>query len=382
MKKVLVLVFSDLNYDARVSRQVNWLKEKYEVTVASFGVKNEDEQFIKLEPQPLKLIRKAVIAFLLLSRFYRSAYYLLYPYKHLYKKLKERPDIIVANDLETLPLAIQMASKFSPRCKVYFDAHEYSPRQFEDKLWFKLFFQKFNYHLCRKYLSGIDGMSTVSPGLASEYNREFGVSPTLILNAPEYHHVELKETSLPVRLIHHGGATISRKIENMIKMMDYLGDNYQLDLMLVVPPRASAATKEYYNRLKDLSKNNAAVNFIDPVKQDEVIDTIKNYDIGIYILEPINFNHKHAVPNKLLDFIQARLAVAISPSPDMKKIIEMYDCGVVAKDFEPESLAKVIKELTIERLAELKTNSDKAAKELNADKFKSTFLKDLDQLIS
>ena len=53
----------------------------------------------------------------------------------------------------------------------------------------------------------------------------------------------------------------------------------------------------------------------------EIVDTIAEYDIGLFILSPINFNYYHALPNKLFEFIQARLAIAVSPSPEMARIV-------------------------------------------------------------
>jgi hypothetical protein len=51
----------------------------------------------------------------------------------------------------------------------------------------------------------------------------------------------------------------------------------------------------------------------------------------------------------------------------MRKIIEKFDCGIISKDFDPISLARELNRLTPEELMRLKTNSDKAAQELNAE---------------
>ncbi len=51
----------------------------------------------------------------------------------------------------------------------------------------------------------------------------------------------------------------------------------------------------------------------------EISDTISKYDIGLYMLQPNTFNQKWHCLIKFLNFIQARLAIAIWPSQEMVK---------------------------------------------------------------
>ena len=77
-----------------------------------------------------------------------------------------------------------------------------------------------------------------------------------------------------------------------------------------------------------------------------IVDTIAQYDIGLFLLSPANFNYYHALPNKLFEFVQARLAVAIGPSPEMARIVNDHDLGIVAPDFEPTTMAAHLNALT------------------------------------
>ena len=52
---------------------------------------------------------------------------------------------------------------------------------------------------------------------------------------------------------------------------------------------------------------------------------------------PINFNNKLALPNKLFDYVQARLGVLIGPSPEMVHYVEEYDLGEVAARLRPSA---------------------------------------------
>jgi len=165
-----------------------------------------------------------------------------------------------------------------------------------------------------------------------------------------------------IRLIHHGGAIKTRKLELMIEMMKFLTpDKYELTFMLV------KSDLDYYNYLIQISKRYGNIKFIEPVCFSEITNTLNNYDIGIYILRPESYNDKYALPNKFFEFIQGRLAIAICPSIEMVRIIDRYNLGVYSKDFTPKSLAEAIAQLTNEKIMEYKENSEKYAKELSAE---------------
>ena len=92
-----------------------------------------------------------------------------------------------------------------------------------------------------------------------------------------------------------------------------------------------------------------------------------HYDVGLYLAHPGNFNIEYMLPNKLFEFIQARLAIAIGPSIEMRKIVEQYQCGIVSQEFSPHSLAKELNHLTTQKLNFFKQNAHLAALKLNAD---------------
>ena len=86
------------------------------------------------------------------------------------------------------------------------------------------------------------------------------------------------------------------------------------------------------------------------------------------------------MPNKFFDFIQARLAIAVGPTPEMAALVHQYKIGVVSSDFSPERLAQQLNSLTQQQLADFKQNSVYAAKELNAE-FNSARLNELVEFV-
>lgn len=380
MAKALVIVFSNFRNDARVRRQVNWLKKRFQTTVVCFDADDvEGVTFVRVAQTSLTLWRKALLGAALLLRRFQAAYSLFHDYGHVVDALKkENFDLIIANDVDALPLAFDI--KTSGR--VIFDAHEYAPRHFENKMTWRLFFQPFNIYLCRRYIPRVDAMLTVGKGLADEYAKNFPVSPVIITNAAVYHDIPPGQNdSGVIRLIHHGIANQSRRLELMIEMMGYLDDRFSLDMMLMTSDYASSKTKSYIEQLKEQVSGDSRIRILPSVQSSEVVRTINSYDIGVFLIPPVNFNYANTLPNKLFDFIQARLGVAIGPTPEMAKIVRTYELGVVSESFEAKALADKLKPLTREQVNNFKANSARAARELNAETNEKIFNQLLDSLL-
>ena len=261
------------------------------------------------------------------------------------------------NDLIALPFAF----KIRERAKIYFDAHEYYPREFEDVLIWRLLFSRHIDKLCREYLPKVDAMTTVCESRAKEYEKNYGVRLKVITNAAPYKSLEPSQVSEPIKMVHHGGAIPSRKIELMIEMMRYLDGRFSFDLYLI------PTNKRYFKKLRKLGEKSPRVRVMPPIPYEKLIEKLNFYDIGVYILPPVSFNNLYTLPNKLFEFIQARLCIAIGPTPDMSEIVRRYNLGVIGDDFSPGSLAEKIKALSPEDIMYYKRQSHRWAKKLSAE---------------
>lgn len=367
-KKVLIICFSRLHRDPRILRQISWLKETYEITTLGYSNSNvAGVRHIQFDPE---INRSIFIKFKRIAQFaaknYESFYWNASMKKLLEKTAAEKFDFIIANDIETLPLAVKLAEN---KAKVIFDAHEYAALEHEESFKFRLLNQQFVKYLNEKYIPKAAAAVTVCHGIADlfekNYDKKFGV----ITNASEFQEIKPSPVNpQKIRLIYHGGAITGRRLENQIRMMDFLDEKYELNLMLL-------GDDKYIEKLKNIAQPNKNIKFLPPVAFNEIASFTNQFDVGIYSLAPTNTNNRLALPNKLFEYIQARLAIAISPSPEMRRVVEEYDLGVVAKDFAPKSLAKVIGELSAEKIGFYKKNADRHAFELSAEKNKEIYLK-------
>jgi len=365
---VLVISFTDLGRDPRVKRQIDALRTAYTVIAAGTGDPGTPGvRFIACARAPRTLGRKLGEALELLTHRYDAFYARQAHVRELKEKLGELDfDLAIANDVEALPLALAVAG----RRPVILDAHEYAPRELEERAVWRIFKQGLAYYLCRTYLARATRVVTVAQGIADEYARVFGVKPVVIDNAAPAHSLLPRPAPTGVwRMLHHGHAMPTRRIDTMIDVMRGLDDRFRLDLVLVPTfPR-------YLEQLKRMAEGDERIRFLPPVPVQEIVPFSNAYDIGLYLLQPTSFNNLHALPNKFFEFLQARVVVAIGPSPEMARIVREFDCGIVAPDFSPASLAKLLNGLTSADIDRMKGGSDRAARvhhaEGNAEKLRA-----------
>jgi len=355
-------------------RQVRLLENAYQVTIAGFGHAPEANiEFVALYKRPAGLLQKSIWASKLLLGAFESYYWSLSQIRHALRVLGERRfDLVIANDISALPLALELAQGRP----VLMDAHEYSPREFDDKFLWRLLFGRYHHDLCRRYLRKAAVMTTVCQGIAEEYEREYQVQCKVIHNAPMDQALLPSEVYVDrIRLIHHGSAIRSRQLGVMIEMMKHLDARFTLDFMLVETDAA------YMAELRAAAQADSRIRFIEPVAMQDICQRLNDFDVGVYLLPPVNFNHEHALPNKFFEFIQARLAVAIGPSPEMATLLRQYDCGVVADSFEPKALASALQALDAQAVSRFKSASNVAAGDLNYERGGQVLLGEVESLL-
>jgi hypothetical protein len=360
--RLLVISLSDLARDPRVDRQLRALRSSYDIVAAGLGPPSvPDVDYIDLvapASRPAELTNQIAGATRMLARRYERAYW----GNRLLGEARRRlagvhPDAVIANDVPALPLAFAVAGD----APVMLDAHEYAPLWFEDRRLWRTVMQPYMTALTRRYVPRVAAMTTVAPALVDAYRELTGVQATVVTNAPEYHDLRPRPADGQIRLLHHGVANRSRHLERTIEMMGHLDERFTLDLVLVEhEPR-------HLRNLRRLAAPDPRIRFLDPVPMRDIVRFANDYDVGVFLLPPSNFNYANALPNKLFEFIQARLAVAIGPSPEMARVVAEWGCGVVSRDFQPSSLAAELIEHDAATVMRFKSGSQAAATILNAE---------------
>lgn len=357
--RVLVMAYSPLAGDARVLRQLRLLTPDYEVTTLGYGPAPEGvAAHLRLPDGVSSWVKDRR---LLVLRRYQAAFDtapVTVAARRLLTGHEGGFDVVLANDADTVPLALAL----SPRGGVHADLHEYHPRQNEELRRWRWFVGPYYEWLVATHVARADSVTTVGPRIAEEYQRQFGIDAGVVINAP--HHVpDLEPTPVhqPLRLVHSGNAMRGR-LETVLAAMPRIRRAATLDLYLVANDPA------YLTELHGRYEGSQRVRIHDPVPPDQLPAVLNQHDVGVYVLPPVSFNHEYALPNKLFDFVQGRLALAVGPSPEMAAVVERHRLGFVAEDHSAEALAATIDALSEEQVAAAKAASHAAAAELSAER--------------
>jgi glycosyltransferase involved in cell wall biosynthesis len=262
-------------------------------------------------------------------------FYLEFNLKIFFYLLFTKTDIITANDLDTL-LPSYIVSRIK-RCPLVYDTHEYFTEMPElenrpktKKIWLvleRLIFPKLNYII------------TVNQSIANIYSNKYGKSVKVVRNLP------LRIKDIPTFekkqniIIYQGNVNKGRGIDVTLEALKYLEG---VEFWCVGPGDLLDDMKKLACKLGVEHK----AKFWGPVPFQELYKYTMQAKIGISIEQPVGLNSTLCLPNKLLDYIQCHLPVIVSDLPEMRKIVEEHQVGLILKN--PKSayeLASHIKRL-------------------------------------
>ncbi len=375
-ERVCILSLSDLARDGRVLRQIAAAAEAgYAVTVVGWGMPGtvplpEGVEFHPVMPHRLARRERLLQAIRLLAGRGSPSWFARWYWRkpdHVAARdaiIATKPDLIHANEAIGLPAALAAAEAIGT-VTVLFDAHEFSPDRLPHRTLTRFLAQPFYAWLIRTLAPRAAAMTTVADGIADRYRAEFGLDPVVIRNCPAYESLALRPTD-PARidLVHHGVALRARRLEDMVDVVAACDDRFHLTFMLV------ESDAGYIVDLARHSQRHAPgrVTFRDPVAPAAIARTLNAAaDIGLFLLPPVDFSYRMALPNKLFEFIMAGLAVAIGPSPEMARVVIDHGCGIVAADFAPATIAARLNALSADAIDAFKRRSLDAARVLNAE---------------
>tara|TARA_B100001250_G_scaffold334248_1_gene300117 strand:+ start:496 stop:1644 length:1149 start_codon:yes stop_codon:yes gene_type:complete len=355
-KNVLLLTDADTRTSSIEHHQIKWLTSDYSLDVVSPGVDiNCKDEINYYHYHEGNFIYKNIRKILLILRLYKF-YFMNRNLQSLLNKIKNNKyDLIIVHHLRLLPV-VSFLSKGS---KIIFYAHEYYLGYNQDLFIWRILIKDYWQWISNNYLNDSNIIITVNKSIADLYKKDFGGDVLYLHNLVPYKDLRPKTVNPEkIRIIHHGLAGISRKIELMIESMEFLDERFELDLVLV---SYSYIGKLYIKKLKKLASQNNRINFPEPVPFDSIEKFGNQYDIGLFFMPPSNKNEELSLGHKFFQYIQSRLALAISPLPEMKNIVEKYNIGIVANNFKPESIAEKLNNLTSNDIYKLKLKSHEYA---------------------
>ena len=359
--RLLVLSFSPIASDARVLKQVRLFADRYDVTTCGYGPAPEGVVRHLRVPDDAVHWHKDPVA--LLTRRYRAVYARNAAFAAARAMLADHEfDAVLADDVDAVPLAVEIAPRLaSGRAAVHADLHEYAPAQNEELLRWRLFVAPYVRWLLRRHVTQAASVTTVAPGIAAAYRARYGLDAGVVVNAAPYAEREPGPVGDPLRLVHTGAGLRGRRLELMIDAVALTSADVTLDLFL------TPNDPGYVGELRTRAAAVPGVTVHDPVPYAELDGVLAGFDVGVFVLPPVNRNYANALPNKLFDFVQARLGVVVGPGPEMARLVREHGLGAVASANTAEALAEVLDTVTPADVARWKAASHAAARALSAE---------------
>ncbi len=271
--------------------------------------------------------------------------------------------LLVSNDLDTLP-ANFMVHKLKNIPLVY-DSHEYytgtpelADRPIVRKIWKS--FEKFIF-------PKLNDIITVNHSIAALYEQEYGKKLFVVRNVPrKLKSIETKASDQlqiysgkQLIILQGAGINIQRGAEEAVMAMKYI-DNA---ILLIIGGGDVLSSLKQLVSDEDLSEK---VTFLPRLPYNELMAYTAVAQIGLTLDKDTNINYRFSLPNKLFDYIHAGTPVLSSSLPEVKKIIEQYEIGLLIDNHDPVHIASRIRFMLENNFKEkLKANLEKAASELN-----------------
>jgi len=351
-KLITVSVISELTTDQRVIRICTTLQQMgFDVKVIARKFSNSlplDSYFFKA-----KRIRC----------YFRKGFlqYAEFNTKLLFKLLFSKTDYLLSNDLDTL-VPNYIVSRLR-RKKIFYDTHEYftgvpelTSHPLKKRIW--KFFEN-------RIFPRLPVVYTVNESVKNKYQQEYRNSISVIRNVPATANIVPKK--IPehwkgkiILLMQGIGINPGRGGLELLETLKYLPANYHLVYIGGGTQWDTIANMRKEWQLED------RVEMIAKVPPAELKRYTPLASLGFTLDGFESENYLFNLPNKIFDYIHAGVPVVATPIPEVKLIIEQYDCGICLISQATRDIARQIEELmnNQQEYQRLKKNTTLAAKEL------------------
>ena len=245
------------------------------------------------------------------------------------EKYGEEFELIIANDLITLPVSVLIKKKH-PNIKIIYDSHEYELHRMPPLTKINKIFVWSLEKMCIRYC---DEIITCSDHIAEELEQVYNTSPiSCIYNSPvtdelPIAHNHLKDDlELPENsniLLHVGKLTYGRGIEIIIPYLINLPNVHLVNL----GGWDNTYKAEIHNLIEKLNIKNQ-VHLLDPIPPNYVVDYIKSADIGLVSIEDLTKSYEYSMPNKLFEMSFAKIPIMINKDLKCASLVREYNFGI------------------------------------------------------
>lgn len=260
-----------------------------------------------------------------------------------------RPDLVIAVDWKTLPIALAARDRLG--CRVIYDSHELASSEFEDSsMAWRLLGRRHVQEIERCAIARVDGVVTVSDGLADQLQALYRLPhrPVVVRNIPDTQPAAFRPTGDRISVLYQGLIAPHRGLEATIASVR----DWQTDRSLLIRGFGQPAYMAQLRALVAAQGVEERIAFEPAVPPDAIVRTARSSDIGIFALPGQSAQRRFALPNKMFEYMASGLALVVSDLPEMRRMVTAQACGTVIPEVSRSAIAAAINGLdrgTIDR---------------------------------
>lgn len=322
-KKILVSAFSNLYTDQRIEKVCKTLYDNgYPIQLIGNdwgGAENME--------RPYSFSRIHISSKSLKTAYFEFNWKLYYQLK----KDADRNTILLANDIDALYPNYLIAKKLN--IPLVFDSHEIFTEmpaiqgKFSQKIWRKLE---------KELVPKMKFMMTESESYAEWFDKKYGIKPVVVRNIPrKISEVQPFPENKPKIILYQGAINPFRGLDKVIKAMHQIPN-------AVLQIAGDGPQKKNYEHLVEQENLQNKVKFLGKFKPEDLRNLTKNADLGISFEENGGVSYLYSLPNKVSDYIQARVPIVMINFPEMLRVKNQFNVGEIITDHEPATMAKAI----------------------------------------
>lgn len=274
----------------------------------------------------------------------------------LYSEINKRADknsVLLSNDLETIIPNYKISTKLG--IPLVFDSHEMFSEMpaVQGKL-----SQKVWRWVERNYFPKLGNMMTASDSYADWFVQQYQINrPVVVRNLPKKQNLQQIGSQEKKVILYQGWLNYSRGIDKAIMAMQYIDD-------AVLKIAGGGSMEHEFRAIAEKYEVLDKVQFLGKLHPKELREITPKADVGLSIEENKGLSYYYSLPNKISDYIQAKVPVVVSNFPELSKIANGYHVGETIEHHDPKHLADKINLVLNKGKFHYKNNLDKAAEEL------------------
>ncbi len=343
--RIIVTAFSSLTTDQRIRKTCDTLLQDGH-SVLFIGCDWNDSIPLELPYPYHRIAIKTKTLKLAYAEFNFKLYCALF--QNLVPK-----DLVYVNDLDAIPASFTAAKKLG--CSIIADHHEIFSEMpaIQGKLSQKIWRVLENY-----YVPKIPVCITESQSYAEWYEKKYGVQPRIVRNVPKYQNfIPENKNKDEDFILYQGVLNPSRGLFPLLEAI-------QLDSSFYLKIAGDGPLRIYLeNKVKELGIS-AQVEFLGKLLPHDLLKVTREAAVGVSLEENAGVSYLYSLPNKICDYIQARVPVLGIHFPEIERIFSTYHIGEILTDHKPENIAAGLNKIVKNGRAHYLPDLDSAAREL------------------